>query len=75
MAQHFSHWHFLAVMELPRRLNIICMDMGITTFGFDVHFNPWYVNFISGLSSCENQPPSSRLIVELVVLLWVKNCK
>ncbi len=21
-----------------------------------VHFNPWYVDFISGLSSCENEP-------------------
>jgi hypothetical protein len=28
-------------------------------FGCTMHFNPWYVNFISGLSSCENQPLSS----------------
>ncbi len=24
--------------------------------GCAVRFNPWYVDFISGLSSCENQP-------------------
>jgi hypothetical protein len=62
-------------MELPSWLNIICVDMGILTFGCTVHFNPWYVNFISGLRSCENQPPCIWLIVELCSLLWVKNCK
>jgi hypothetical protein len=25
-------------------------------FGCAVHFNPWCVDFISGPSSCENQP-------------------
>ncbi len=55
-------------------LNIICMDMDIPTFGCAV-FNPWYVGFISGLSSCEYEPLSSWLIVELFSLLWVKNCK
>ncbi len=75
VAQHNSHWQFLALMELQRWLKIICMDMGIPTFGCPVRFNPWYVDFISGLSSCENQPPCSWLIVELLALLWAKNCK
>jgi hypothetical protein len=46
--------------------------MVIPTFGCDVRFNPWYVDFISGLNSCENQPPSSWLIVKVPPLLWVK---
>jgi hypothetical protein len=37
------------------------------------HFNHWHVDFISGLSSCENQPLSCWLIVELRSLFWVKN--
>jgi hypothetical protein len=37
-----------------------------------VRFNPWCVDFISGLSSCENQPCFSWLIVELFSLLQVK---
>jgi hypothetical protein len=45
-------------MELPRWLNISCMGMGIPTFGCVMPFNPWYVDFISGPSSCGNQPPS-----------------
>ncbi len=44
-------------------------------FGCAVRFNPWYVDIISGLGSCENQPLSSWLIVELFPLLWMKNCK
>jgi hypothetical protein len=74
-AQHFSNWLFLAVLELPRWLNIVWVDMDIPTFGCTVLFNPWYDDFISGLSSCENQPPSSWWIVKLLSLLWVKNCK
>ncbi len=70
-----SHWQFLALMELPRQLNIICVNMGIRTFGCAVRFNHWYKNFTSGLHSCENQPPCSWLIVELLLLFWVKNCK
>ncbi len=63
-------------MELLRRRNIICMDMGILTFGCAVRFNPWHVNFISGLGSCENQPLTVWLIVDLLSLLWVvKNRK
>ncbi len=46
---------FLALMELPRWLSIISADMVIPIFGRTVRFNPWYVNFISGSSSCENQ--------------------
>ncbi len=34
-------------------------------FGCTVRFNPWYVDFISGLSSCENQPCFGWLIVKL----------
>ncbi len=30
-AQHYSHWGILALMELPRWLNI-CVDMGIPSF-------------------------------------------
>jgi hypothetical protein len=41
-------------------------------FGCTVCFNPWYVDFISGLSSCENQPYFGWLIVELFSLLQVK---
>jgi hypothetical protein len=37
-----------------------------------VRFNPWCVDFISGLSSCENQPCFGWLIVELFSLLQVK---
>jgi hypothetical protein len=37
-----------------------------------VRFNPWYVDFISGLSSCENQPCFGWLIVKLFSLLQVK---
>jgi hypothetical protein len=43
------------IMELPRCL-IICVDMGVPFFGCTVHVNP-LVHFISGLRSCENQPP------------------
>ncbi len=62
------------IMELPRCLNI-CMDMGVPSSGCTVRFNPWYINFISGLHSCENQPPYSWLIVKLLPLLWVKKYK
>jgi hypothetical protein len=62
-------------MVLWRGLNTICVDRGILTFGCVVRFNPWYVGYISGLNSCENQLPCSWLIVELFSLLWVKNCK
>ncbi len=41
VAQH--NLQFLALVWLPRWLNIICMDMGIPTFGCAVRFNPWYV--------------------------------
>ncbi len=75
VAQHYSHWRFLALMELPRWPNIICLDMRVPTFGWAVHFNPWYVDFISGLRSCENKPPHSLLNVELLSLLWTKTCK
>jgi hypothetical protein len=37
-----------------------------------VRFNPWCVDFISGLSSCENQPCFGWLIVEVLPLLQVK---
>ncbi len=40
--------------------------------GCAVRFNPWYVDFIAGLSSCENQPCFGWLIVELFLLLQVK---
>ncbi len=59
-------------MELPRWLSIICTDMVIPTFGCAMRLNPWYVDFISGPSSCEKQPLSSWLIVKLLPLLWVK---
>jgi hypothetical protein len=32
VAQHYQHWHFLALMELPRQRSIICMDMVIPIF-------------------------------------------
>ncbi len=32
VAQHYLHWHFLALMELPRQLSIICTDMVIPNF-------------------------------------------
>ncbi len=41
-------------------------------FGCALRFNPWYVDFISGPSSCENQTWLSWLIVELLSLLQVK---
>jgi hypothetical protein len=41
-------------------------------FGCTVCFNPWYVDFISGLSSCENQPCFGWLIIKLFSLLQVK---
>jgi hypothetical protein len=41
-------------------------------FGCAVHFNHWCVDFISGLSSCENQLCFGWLIVELFSLLQVK---
>ncbi len=56
VAQHYQHWHFLALLESPRWLSIICTDMVIPIFFCAVRFNPWYVDFISGPSSCENQP-------------------
>ncbi len=71
VAQHLSHWGILALMELPRWLNI-CVDVGIPSFGCALRFNPWYKNFISGLRSCENQPPCSWLIIKLRSLLWEK---
>ncbi len=71
VAQHYSHRHFLAWLELLRWLNFICLDIGILTFGCAVRFNPWYVDFISGPSSYD-QPLSSWLIFEHVPLLWVK---
>ncbi len=74
VAQHYSHWGILALLDLPRWLNI-CVDMGIPTSGCTVRFNPWYKNFISGLRFCENQPPCSWLIVKLLSLLCVNNCK
>jgi hypothetical protein len=40
---------------------------GQPTFGCAVRFNPWYKHFISGLSSCDNQPPCSWLIVKLLI--------
>ena len=43
VAQHCSHWWILALMELPRWLNI-CIDMGVPSFGCAVCFNPWYKN-------------------------------
>ena len=48
------------------------MDMVIPFFDCNVHFNPQYVDFISGPSSCENQLPSNWLIVKLSSLLQVK---
>ncbi len=62
------------IMELLRCFNI-CMDMGVPSSGCTVCFNPWYNNFISGLPSCENQPPYSLLIVQLLPHLWVKYYK
>ncbi len=62
------------IMELPRCLNI-CMDMGISSSGCAVCFNPWYKNFISGLRSCENQPLNSWLIAKLLPCFWVKKYK
>jgi hypothetical protein len=53
----------------------LCGYGGVSTSGCTVRFNPWYKNFISGLCSCENQPLCSWLIVKLLSLLWVKNCK
>ncbi len=41
-------------------------------FGCAVRFNPWCVDFISGPSSCENQPWFSWLTVKLLSLLQVK---
>ncbi len=41
-------------------------------FGCIVRVNPWCVDFISGISSCENQPCFGWLIVELFSLLQVK---
>jgi hypothetical protein len=32
VVQHYQHWHFLALMKLPRQLNIICTDMVIPIF-------------------------------------------
>ncbi len=75
VTQHQSHWRFLALMELLRLLNIICMDMSVPSFGCTVRFNPWYKNFISGLRSCEHQPPWSWLIAKLLPHLWVKKYK
>jgi hypothetical protein len=72
VAQHYWHWPFLALMELLRWLNIICTGMVIPLFGCAVCFNPWFVDFISGPSSCENQPWFSWLTVELLSLLQVK---
>jgi hypothetical protein len=46
--------------------------MVIPIFGCVVRFNPWYVDFTSGPSSCENQTPSSWLIIKLLPLHWVK---
>ncbi len=48
------------------------VEMVIPIFGCAVRFNPWCVDFISGLSSCENQPWFSWLIVKLLSLLQVK---
>jgi hypothetical protein len=48
------------------------MDTVIPIFGCAVRFNPWYVDLILGLSSCENQPYFNWLIVELFSLLQVK---
>ncbi len=72
VAEHYWHWHFLAFMESLRWLSIICADMVIPFFGCTVRFNPWCVDFISGLSSCENQPCFGWLIVKLFSLLQVK---
>ncbi len=74
VAQHYLYWEILALMELPRWL-MICVDIGIPTSGCTLRFNPWYKSFISSLRSCENQPPCSWMIVKLLSLLWVKNCK
>ncbi len=73
VAQHSLHIGILALMKLPRWLNI-CVDMGVPSFGCAVRFNPWYKNFISGLCSCE-QSLCNWLIVELLSLVWVKICK
>ncbi len=59
-------------LHLLRWLSIICADMVIPIFACAVRFNPWYVDFISGPSSCENQPWFSWLIVELLLHLQVK---
>ncbi len=44
-------------------------------YGCTVCFNFWYVNLITGLRSCGNQPPCSWLILKLLSLHWVKNYK
>ncbi len=63
---------FPCINRANKMTHIACVDMVIPTFGCAVHFNPWYVDFISGQSSCEKQPLSKWLIVELFPLLWVK---
>jgi hypothetical protein len=41
----------------------LCGYGHLISFGCAVRFNPWYVDFISSLSSCENQPCFGWLIV------------
>ncbi len=64
VAQHYSHWQILALIELPRSsrlLDALCAStLGIRTLS---------------QASYENLPLCNWLIVKLLSLLWVKNCK
>ncbi len=60
------------IMELLRCL-IICMNMGVPFLVALCASALWYKNFISGLRSCENQPPWSWLIVELLPVFGWRN--
>jgi hypothetical protein len=62
----------LCIMELPRCL-IICVDLAFLSLVALCTSTLWHTNFISGLCSCENQPPWSWLIVELLPVFGWRN--
>jgi hypothetical protein len=63
---------FPCINGAPKVTQHICMEMVIPIIGCTVCFNPCYVDFISGPSSCKNRPLLSWQIVKLFSLLCVK---
>jgi hypothetical protein len=72
VAQHYSHWGILTKWRYQSVSSFAWIWASCSLVALCAS-TLWYKNFISGLCSCENQPPWSWLTVEILPVFGWRN--